>query len=201
MTPTIITTATILVALASTPYERIKESAQTVANLGRFLEEYVGDCAYDDPRFDKTGCEKKAEEARNRYRGHAIVFEVDAESQQLHVAEFDKSRQMFRVHFTPFFSERALGLSVGRPSRLTPEGYPVVKNIPIWVKLPKDQQEFIFRRDLERGLVKLELVVKPQRTWTLKSKSGELVRGAEVALAGVRVYGNRGSDVLAEQTY
>jgi hypothetical protein len=105
------------------------------------------------------------------------------------------------VHLTPFFSERGLGLSVGKPSRLTSEGYPVVKNVPIWVKLPKDESEFIFRRDLERGNVKIELLVKPQRAWIMKSKTGEVVRGAEVALAGVRVYGSRGSAVLAEQTY
>jgi hypothetical protein len=130
-----------------------------------------------------------------------LILELEGDGEQITVAEFDQSKSMFRVHLTPFFSERGLGLSVGKPSRLTSEGYPVVKNVPIWVKLPKDQSEFIFRRDLERGNVKIELLIKPQRAWVLKSRNGETVRGAEVALAGVRVYGNRGSDVLAEQTY
>jgi hypothetical protein len=198
---TISTTAIFLALLAASPYDRARDSAQTVANLGRFLEEYVGDCEHDTPGFDKTGCERNAKEARERYRGRTLLLEIEGEGDQLKVAEFDSSRGMFRVHFTPFFSERGLGLSVGKPSRLTSEGYPVVKNVPIWVKLPKDQSEFIFRRDLERGNVKIELLVKPRRAWAMKARTGEVVRGADVALVGVRVYGSRGSAVLAEQTY
>ena len=195
------TTATILITLASTPYDRVRGGAQTVSNLGRFLEEYVGDCEHDSPGFDKLGCEQKAQSARDRYRGRTLMLEVDGSSDQVSVAEFDPSKGMFRVHFTPFFSERGLGLSVGKPSRLTSEGYPVVKNVPIWVKLPKGESEFIFRRDLERGNVRIELLVKPQRAWIMKSRAGEIVRGADVALVGVRVYGSRSSEVLAEQTY
>lgn len=201
MTTTISTTTIILIALASTPYDSVRSRAQTVSNLGRFLVEYVGDCEHDSPDFDKYGCEKKAESARDRYRGRTLLLEVEGGGDQIQVAEFDQTKGMFRVHFTPFISERGLGLSVGKPSRLTSEGYPVVKNVPIWVKLPKDQSEFIFRRDLERGNVKIELLVKPQRAWILKARTGENVRGAEVALIGVRVYGGRGSAVLAEQTY
>jgi hypothetical protein len=201
MTPTISTTAILLAALVSTPYDRVRDSAQAVSNLGRFLEEYVGDCEHDAPGFDRKGCEAKAKDAREKYRGRTLLLELEGGSDQISVAEFDQTKGMFRVHLTPFFSERGLGLSVGKPSRLTAEGYPVVKNVPIWVKLPKDESEFIFRRDLERGNVRIELLVRPQRAWVMKAKSGEVVRGAEVALAGVRVYGSRGSAVLAEQTY
>jgi hypothetical protein len=196
-----ISSTIILLSLAASPsYDRVRDSAQTVSNLGRFLEEYVGDCEHDEPRFDKAGCEQKAKEARERFKGRTLMLELEP-GEQVKVAEFDKSKGMFRVHLTPFFSERGLGLSVGKPSRLTPEGYPVVKNVPIWVKLPKDESDFIFRRALERGDVRLELLVKPQRAWVMKTKTGEVLRGAEVALVGVRVYGSRGSDVLAEQTY
>jgi hypothetical protein len=195
------TTATLLLSFASTPYDRARDTAQSVSNLGRFLEEYVGDCEHDSPGFDKHGCETKAQSARERYRGRTLMMEVEGSSDQISVAEFDKGKNMFRVHFTPFFSERGLGMSVGKPSRLTSEGYPVVKNVPIWVKLPKGETEFIFRRALERGNVRIELLIKPQRAWIMKSRAGENVRGADVALVGVRVYGGRGSEVLAEQTY
>ena len=201
MMTTISTTTIILITLASTPYDTARNTAQTISNLGRFLEEYVGDCEHDSPGFDKNGCERQAKSARDRYRGRTLILELEGGGEQIQVAEFDQTRRMFRVHLTPFFSERGLGLSVGRPSRLTSEGYPVVRNVPIWVKLPKDESEFIFRRDLERGNVRIELLVKPKNAWIMKARSGERVRGAEVALVGVRVYGSRGSDVLAEQTY
>src|SRR5688500_2877885 len=107
------TTATILITLASTPYDRVRGAAQSVSNLGRFLEEYVGDCEHDSPGFDKFGCEQKAQSARERYRGRTLMLEVDGSSDSVSVAEFDTNKGMFRVHFTPFFSERGLGLSVG----------------------------------------------------------------------------------------
>src|SRR5262245_12808126 len=119
----ICTTSIMLLAVAGSPYDKIKETAQSVSNLGRFLEEYVGDCEHDDPRFDKVGCEQKAQDARGRYKGRTLLLEVEPEGQQVSVAEFDRSKNMIRVHFTPFFSERGLGMSVGKPSRLTPEGY------------------------------------------------------------------------------
>lgn len=190
----------ILVASA-TPYERARSGAETIENLGRFLEEYVGQCDSDEPIFDKAACERKAQDARKRYRGRTLLLEIDSPRDQVSVATFDERKKMFRIHLTPFFSERGLGLSVGRPRKLTAEGYPVVRNVPIWVKLPDGEPEFVFRRQLDRGMVRLELIFKPKRAWQLKSRGGDAVRGAEVALVGVRVYGSRGSSVLAEQTY
>src|SRR5262245_33848626 len=104
MTPTINAAATIiLTTLISSPYDRVRDSAQTVSNLGRFLEEYVGDCEHDSPGFDRNGCERKAQTARDRYRGRTLILEMEGDGQQITVAEFDQSKNMFRVHLTPFF--------------------------------------------------------------------------------------------------
>ena len=76
-----------------------------------------------------------------------------------------------------------------------------MKNVPIWVKLPKGEEEFAFRRQLERGMVRLEMLVRPRKAWRMKRKDGDGdYRGVDVALVGVRVYSDHG-DVLAEQTY
>lgn len=198
----ITSTLSLLILVASaTPYERARGNAEVIENLGRFLEEYVGQCDSDEPLFDKAACEQKAKSVRRKYRGRTLRLEVDSPRDLVSVAKFDQRKKMFRVHLTPFFSERGLGLSVGRPRKLTAEGYPVVRNVPIWVKLPDGEPEFVFRRQLDRGMVRLELLFKPKRAWQLKRRGGDAVRGAEVALVGVRVYGSRGGTLLAEQTY
>ena len=93
-------------------------------------------------------------------------------------------------------------MTVGKPERLNKEGYPVMKNIPIWVKSPDGREDFNFRRQLERGMVRLELLVKPKKAWRLKRTNGEPdYRGVAVDLVGLRIYAARGSTVLAEQTY
>jgi hypothetical protein len=188
-------------ALASSPYERAKESAQVVRNLGRFLEEYVGDCEHDEPTFNKVACESTAKKARDRYGSGTLVIEIEDVAELIRVQSFDAARQTFQLLITPFFSERGLGMSVGKPTRLTPEGFPVVKNVPVTVRLPKGEQDFVFRRQLDRGMVKLELLVRPKNAWRMTKRDGEAVRGAEVALVGVRVYGSSGNGLLAEQTY
>ena len=156
----------------STPYEQARARAEPVSNLGRFLESYVGDCESDDPAFQREPCESAAKEVRKKYQGRTLLLEIESTEGLLRVMKFDPRKKKFRVHLTPFFSERALGLSVGKPKRLTPEGYPVVRNVPLWVRLPEGEPEFAFRRRFDRGMVRLEMVIKPKRAWRLK-KRGE----------------------------
>jgi hypothetical protein len=195
-------TAVVLFALstASPSYATLRQSADPVPNLGRWLEKYVGDCDSSDPSFDKRGCEDQAASAQRRENGKVLLLEIEP-GEQLTFNQFDTQKSAYRLLLAPFFGERALALSVGKPDKLTGDGLPVVKNVPIWVKLPKGEEEFAFRRMLERGMVRLEMLVKPRKAWRMKRKDGESdYRGVDVALVGVRVYSERG-DVLAEQTY
>lgn len=186
--------------LAGTSYDGVLKKAERITNLGRFLEEYVGECESTEPTFDRAGCETRAQQTRSEYRGRTLVVEVGDASERVAFGGWDERRGAYRLLLTPFFSERALGLSVGKP-RLSGSGAPVVKNIPIWVPRPKDEPDFGFRRQLERGMVRLELVVRPQGAWRLRGKGDATVRGAEVSLLGIRVYASRGQRILAEQTY
>lgn len=189
--------------LAGAPdYATLRSSAEPVSSLGRFLERFLGDCDSNDPQFDKKSCEAETLNQQKRYLGQVILLEIDNPEEQLHFAEWDARQGAFRLHFTPFIGERALALSVGKPDRLNGEGLPVVKNVPVWVKVPRGETELTFRRLLERGMVRLELLLKPRKPWRIKRKGGDGdYRGVDVALLGLRVYPIRGQNVLAEQTY
>lgn len=189
-------------SFVSAGYSSLRESADPVSNLGRFLEKYVGDCDSDDPSFDKKGCEEQAAAEQKKHNGKLLLIEIESPGEQLQLAEWDRSRGAFRLHLTPFFGERALALTVGKPDRLSKDGLPVIKNVPIWVKLPEGETELIFRRQLERGMVRLEMLVRPRKAWRMKRKDepGDF-RGVDVALVGIRIYPLRGPGVLAEQTY
>jgi hypothetical protein len=183
-------------------YANLRSSAGSLKNLGRFLEAYLGDCTSDDPMFDRASCESRAQTVQREQQGKLMRIEFEDVSDQIRLAGWDKDRGAFLVHFTPIFSERGLALSAGKPAKLNAEGLPVVKNLPIWVKLPAGESEFDFRRQLERGNVRLEIIFKPTRPWAMqKSKASEPVRGVSVDLVGVRLYSGHGDNVLAEQIY
>lgn len=191
----------LLLVAAPPSYEARRRDAEPVKNLGRFLEQYVGDCEGSDPRFDRTGCESAAAEVRKNYQGRLLRVEVDELGERIRLGPFDHAKGAFRLHLTPIFPERSFALSVGKPERLNAEGQPVLRNLPVWVRPLKGQPDFVFRRELERGMVRLELLVRPKRAWRMEPKRGDPVRGVDVELVGLRVHPARGDGVLGEETY
>jgi hypothetical protein len=188
--------------LGGLSYGQARDRSQEIPNLGRFLEKYVGDCLGNAPEFDRSGCEKEAKKYRKTKFGKIYRLELDDIQEQLHFAGWDRRKKAFRVHLTPFFGERGLALTMGKPSRLNSDGFPILKNIPIWVALPKGETEFMFKRRLERGMLRLELVFKAGKPWGLRGRGGaDPIRGVAGRLIGLRVFSSRGSDVLAEQSY
>lgn len=189
-----------ILATMAPSYGDLSRSAKPVRNLGRMLKGYLEDCTVDAPGFDRAGCQTRVKLARSDVDGHRYV--VDVESQGLlNFAGWDKKRQAYRLHLVPLFDERGLGMSVGRPKRLDRKGRPVLKNIPIWVKKAEGEPEVIFKRRLQRGMVRLELLVEPRRAWRMRRKGDDDMRGMEVKLVGLRLYPARGDKVLAEQVY
>lgn len=196
---------TALVALGlvvgTTSYEDLGREAESVKNLGRLLEGYLEDCSLDVPGFDAEACRNRVkinQRAANKKR-HRL--EIDDVTGQLSFAGWDKRKNAYRLHLVPVFGERGVALTVGKPKRLDRQGQPVMKNIPIWVKRPDGEPEFIFKKRLERGMVRLELLVEPKRAWRMRRKGEDDLRGMETKLVGLRLYAARGDKVLAEQTY
>lgn len=197
MPPSLLVVTTLMFGAS---YDSSRDRADLIPNLGRFLEEYLGDCMSNDPAFNRNECEAAAEKVRKENRGKLFRIELDSRPNQLEFAGWDERRKAFRAHLTPFFGERGLALTVGKPRKLSKDGYPILPNLPIWLKLPSGETEFIFRRRVERGALRLELVFRPQRTWAFEHAADGPMRGVAVNLVGVRVY-DRSGKVLAEQSY
>ena len=201
-------TLVVLATLLSAPsYASVSDSAHRIDNLGRFLEGYVGRCN-DNPKTaaaqrtaERRACKSAVDRFRTTWRGKPLRVEVDDPGQVLSVVGFDKRKGAFRLNLVPFFAARGLGLSVGRPRHFNADGEPVMRHLPVWVRLPKDTPAFVFRRNLERGMVGLELVVVPRKAYRLPRRGRAPVEGLDVKLRGVRLVDARSGDTLAEQTY
>ncbi len=189
-----------LLATAAPNYADLSRSAKPVRNLGRMLKGYLEDCKVDVPQFDRAGCQSRVKRARADVDGQRYVVDVETQG-LLSFAGWDKKKQAYRLHLVPLFDERGLGMSVGRPKRLDRQGRPVLKNIPIWVNKAEGEPELIFKRRLQRGMVRLELLVEPRRAWRMRRKGEDDMRGMQVKLVGLRLYPARGDRVLAEQVY
>lgn len=187
-----------LAPAAPSSFDAVADTAESVQNLGRLLDTYIGDCDHSGPEFDRRGCELKAAEVRKSYRGRRLRVQPSDLSGLLSLKGFDRRKQAFRLDLVPIFAPRGVAMSIGRPRKLDREGRPVIRTIPIWVKLPDGTPDFVFRRDLERGMVRMELIVQVQRGWQLK-RGKEHAEGMGVKLLGLRLLDSRGG-VLAEET-
>lgn len=188
------------VLLFGASFDSARDRAELIPNLGRFLEGYLGDCESSDPSFNRSACEAAAEKVRREQNGKLFRVELQSDPEQVEFAGWDDRRKAFRAHLTPFFGERGLAMTVGRPRKLSKEGHPILPNLPVWLKPPKGEDEFIFRRRVERGMLRLELVFRPQRAWHFANAAEGPIRGMAVKLVALRVY-DRSGGVLAEQSY
>ena len=194
--------ALLTIVSATTAFDALLAEAKPVPNLGRLLAGYVGDCAPKGGQDRvQRACRRAVQRFQRDWSGRLIRVEIEDPGHVLHFVGFDRRKEAFRLNLVPFFPARGLGMSVGRPRRINSEGLPVMRNLPLWVKLPEDQPPFVFRRDLERGMVRLELVVVPKKAYRMRRAGKAPVRGLEVTLKGLRLVGARSGEVLMERTY
>lgn len=190
-------------ALGAPPtYGALAADADEISSLGRLLEGYLEDCRPKDvPGFDRAACQRRVKAFRQDRKGKRFRLEVTEVEGRLRFAGWDDRKGAYRLLLTPIFGDRGLGLTVGRPRRTNRDGQPIVKVVPIWVERPAGEPELIFKKRLQRGMVRLELLVEPDRPWKLKRKGDTDLRGLAVRLLGLRLKAGRGAKVLAEQTY
>ncbi len=175
------------------------EAATPIARLERWLSERLGDCEGREPLPERRACEAAA--ARSRQDKRRWALELEDLGGRLGAPTWDAKRRAWRVLLTPVFGAGGLGLTVGRPSRLDGEGRPVVARIPLWLELPAGVPEFVFRRDLERGMVRLHLLFEVGAPWRLARKGNPAVRGISVQLRAWRLEsrdGRLGAEVIGK---
>lgn len=177
-------------------------TATTVESLGRFLEDLLGDCDGSPGSVSSSAvraCREEAEKARAAAKGRLFALTRRDVKGKLDGLVWVPSKNAYRVFLTPIFGELGLGLTIGRPTRLNRAGQPVLARRRIWLRRPEGVPEFIFRRDLERGMVLVDLLVEVGRPWRLGRRGQKSVRGLSAKLRGLRV---RTRDaVLTEKLY
>lgn len=193
----------VLILAATSPYETLRARSASVENLGRFLESSLGDCPAKRRETDaaRRDCVARAGRYLRSVRGKMLRVTISEPAGIMSVARFDERKGAFLVNLVPFFAARGKGMSVGRPRRLDRSGRPVMRHLPVWVKLPEDTPPFFFRRNLERGMVQLELVVVPESSYRLRRPGRGDVEAVEVKLRGLRLVAARSGAVLVEKTY
>lgn len=189
-----------LFALASAAgaddFDRAWAEAEEVSRLEAFLDETVGDCE-KVPNKDgaRRACEREAQSVRRERSGKVFAVRFDDLASRLSDFGFDRKKKQYRVLLTPVFGAGGLGLTLGAPLRLDGAGHPIVRRLPVWLTKPSDVPEPFFRRDVERGLLRMELLFEVERAWRMQ-RAGHVVRGLSVRLRGLRL--RTRSDVIAE---
>ena len=178
------------------PFQAAWDAAEPIEALGRFLGATVGRCAGLEGSAIRR-CRADADRARAEASGAVRALRVTRPRGLLGTPSFDPERGRWRVRLTPIFSAEGLGLTVGRPLRLDREGRPVVRTIDLWVDKPSGLPDFVFRRDVERGIVRLQVLVKLGEPWALKRRGRAPARGLSTRLVGYRL--THRSTVLGER--
>ena len=178
----------------------LEAKATPIKEIGAFLQKILGDCDQGrHQRFEKQKCLEEAERNRKGYKGRLLVLNVKKLSGYFSKPRWNARRRAYKVMFTPVFGSRGLGLSVGRPKRLDRQGRPVMRRIALWLTRPSSMPEFVFFRNIERGMVSMKLFIKLVRPWTLKKRDLGEVRGISVELKALQLRSRQ--TVLAERRF
>lgn len=178
-------------------FSALKDKATRVANLGRFLEQYVGACDQVDEPDERRRCESERRAFRAAHRGKLHWIDLGALPDGCEQVRWNADKTEVECIYVPFFSERGYGLSLERPRRLH-RGAPVVGLAGIKLRKPADEPSFGFERTIRSGRFGVELAFVPGRVWAL-GRGTSKVEGLAVKLRALRAYGLRDGATLGGQ--
>ena len=180
--------------------EQAENRATAIPEIGGFLYKVLGECDQDRRgRAEKQSCLLAAKRHRRGYKGRLLVLNVKRLAGYFSKPKWNPKRRAYKVRFTPVFGGRGLGLSVGRPKRLDRRGRPVMRQMVLWLTRPESMPEFVFLRDIERGMVTMKLFFELAKPWTFKKRNSGEVRGISVRLKALQLRSRHA--VLAERRY
>ncbi|MBI5542697.1 MAG: hypothetical protein HY901_02335 [Deltaproteobacteria bacterium] len=179
-------------------FVRLRDRAEAVESLSAFLGRFVGTCTDLEER---ATCLANARKARAELTNKAFHVVLDSEAtRMLKAGTFDPATREYTFQMTPFFEGSGLALTNGAPSGQDSQGRPRIQIEPITVRLPLDQMPMDMERHLRTMNVRIHLVFKPQGTWTLPSKSGNL-EGVKAKFLAVRLTNARNGEELGLKLY
>jgi len=181
-------------ALADGRFEALRDRAERLESLQTFLSRYVGSCT--DP-YERRTCLDNVAAARRAVAGKTFAVRVnDAAS----LVRAELRGEGFLLLVTPFVDGGGLALTHGQPQRQDEAGHPLISFIPIRGALPPGTMEMEFQGPFRRGMVEMEIVFRPERTWKMKRK-GEAgyYEGVAARFLGLRLIDARtGGEIAAK---
>jgi hypothetical protein len=181
-------------AAADERFEALRGRAERLDSLESFLSRYVGSCT--DP-YERRACQENVATVRRAVAGRAFAVRV-SDAASLVRAELNGERFLLLV--TPFVDGGGLALTHGQPHRQDAAGRPLISFIPIRGTLPRGILDLEFHGPFRSGMVEMEIVFRPERTWKLKRK-GEAgyYEGVAARFLGLRLIDARtGGEIAAK---
>jgi len=181
-------------ALADGRFEALRDRAERLDSLETFLSRYVGSCT--DP-YARSTCLGNVAAARRALAGKTYAVRVN-DAAPLVRAEL--RGEGFLLLVTPFVDGGGIALTHGQPQRQDATGHPLISFIPIRGALPPGTMEMEFQSPFRSGMVEMEIVFRPERTWKMKRK-GEAgyYEGVAARFLGLRLIDARtGGEIAAK---
>jgi hypothetical protein len=180
-------------ARADERFEALRGRAQRLDSLEGFLSRYVGSCP--DP-YERRACQENVAAERRTVAGKAFSVRV-SDAASLVRAELTGERFLLLV--TPFVDGGGLALTHGEPRRQDAAGRPLISFIPIRGTLPPGTLDMEFQGPFRSGMVEMEIVFRPERTWKMKRRGESgYYEGVAARFLGLRLIDARtGGEIAA----
>jgi hypothetical protein len=181
-------------ALADGRFEALRDRAERLESLESFLSRYVGSCT--DP-YERRTCLDNVAAARRAVAGKTFAVRVNDAASLVRV---ELRGESFLLLVTPFVDGGGLALTHGQPQRQDAAGHPLISFIPIRGALPPGTMDMEFHSPFRSGMVEMEIVFRPERTWRMKRR-GEAgyYEGVSARFLGVRLIDARtGGEIAAK---
>jgi hypothetical protein len=150
-------------------FAKLRDSADSLASLGAFLDKYVGDCGPISEGGSE--CAKNAEAFRKAANGHKFYMILTEDSTSV--------------------------LAMGGFNPQGANGNPVLPFITFKGTLPDTWNVQMMQRQVQARQMRLQVVFTPSGLWELPKKGGGKIRGVKVKLEAVLVTVGRTGDHVA----
>jgi hypothetical protein len=173
-------------------FDAVASAAQRIDALPPFLARLIGRCT--DP-YERRTCEENVAQVRRAVIGRTFTVRVpDAAGLVRH----ERRSGGFLLLLTPFVDGGGLALTHGAPRRQDAAGHPLIDLIPIPSAVPPGMMDMEFESPFRTGAIELEIVFRPERTWSLRRR-GEpgSYEGVAARFLAVRVLDARTGNAIA----
>jgi hypothetical protein len=186
-------------ASAERGFDEQKADAVTIERLSSTVASLVGVCPDGLMPDEYAECEKNLKAGAKGLAGKKIYLNMGGGLEES--LAFDKTLPAGKARFvwTPLFDlGNELMLTVGRPTKLSPQGNVVMARRPVDGKVDTELLDSDLQRAAKTGQIGVELVGTFGKPWQLKGK--KLVRGVAFEPKALRLFHTRTNKTLLEVT-